>query len=60
MEKRGTKPEFTNAFCPDQDCKFYGVSGKWNNAGISTYEIKKTEITEHESGGSLNIDPVYN
>jgi hypothetical protein len=43
MEKRGTKPEFTNVFCPDQDCKFYGVSGKGNNAGNGTYEIKKTE-----------------
>jgi hypothetical protein len=41
MEKRGTKTVFTNVFCPDQDCKFYGVSGKGNNAGNGTYEIKK-------------------
>lgn len=30
MGKRGAKPKFTDAPCPNKDCKFYGISGKGN------------------------------
>ena len=30
MGKRGAKPKFIDISCPNQNCKFYGVSGKGN------------------------------
>jgi len=28
MAKRGAKPKFADVSCPEQDCTFYGISGK--------------------------------
>jgi hypothetical protein len=57
MEKRGTKPEFTNVFCPDQDCKFMAFLEKGITQATAHMRSKKPKIMEHESGGSLNLDP---
>ena len=47
MGKRGAKPKFTDAFCPNQDCKFYGISGKGNVVGNGTYQIKNKRIRKY-------------
>jgi hypothetical protein len=41
MVKRGAKPKFTDVSCPNQDCKFYGISGKGNIIGKGTYHFAK-------------------
>ena len=47
MGKRGAKPKFTNVFCPNQDCKFYGISGKENIIGNGTYQIKNKRVRKY-------------
>ena len=44
MGKRGTKPQFNDVFCPNQDCKFYGISGKGNIIGNGTIELITREF----------------
>ena len=40
MGKRGAKPKFSDVFCPNRECKFYGIPGKGNIVGNGTYQIK--------------------
>ncbi|MDD3316795.1 MAG: helix-turn-helix domain-containing protein, partial [Methanosarcina sp.] len=47
MGKRGAKPRFTDVFCPNQDCKFYGISGKGNIIGNGTYQIKNKRVRKY-------------
>jgi len=47
MGKRGAKPKFTDASCPNQDCKFHGISGKGNVVGNGTYQIKNKRIRKY-------------
>jgi hypothetical protein len=47
MGKREEKPKFTNVFCPGQDCKFYGISGKENIIGNCTYQIKNKRARKY-------------
>jgi hypothetical protein len=47
MGKRGAKPNFTDVSCPNQDCKFYGISGKGNIIGNSTYQIKNKRVLKY-------------
>ena len=47
MGKRGAKPRFTDVFCPNQDCKFYGISGKGNIIGNGTYQIKSKRVRKY-------------
>ena len=47
MGKRGAKPRFTDVFCPNQDCKFYGISGKGNVIGNGTYQIKSKRVRKY-------------
>ena len=47
MGKRGAKPKFFDAFCPNQDCKFYGIAGKGNVVGNGTYQIKNKRIRKY-------------
>jgi transposase-like protein len=47
MGKRGAKPKFTDAFCPNKDCKFYGIAGKGNVVGNGTYQIKNKRIRKY-------------
>ena len=39
-ETRSKKPKFTDVFCPNKDCKLYGISGKGNITGNGTYQVK--------------------
>ena len=43
----GLKPKFTDVSCPNQDCKFYGISGKGNIIGNGTYQIKNKRIRKY-------------
>jgi transposase-like protein len=47
MEKRGAKPKFTDVYCPNQDCKFYGIPGKENVVGNGTYQIKNKRVRKY-------------
>ena len=41
------KPKFTDVSCPNQDCKFYGISGKGNIIGNGTYQIKNKKVRKY-------------
>jgi transposase-like protein len=47
MGKRGSKPKFTDVFCPNQYCKFYGIPGKGNVVGNGTYQIKNRRVRKY-------------
>jgi hypothetical protein len=47
MGKRGAKPKFTDVFCPNKECKFYGISGKGNIIGNGTYQIKNKRVRKY-------------
>jgi len=47
MGKRGAKPQFTDVYCPNQDCKFYLISGKENIIGNGTYQIKNGRVRKY-------------
>ena len=47
MGKRGSKPKFTDVSCPNQDCKFYGISRKGNVIGNGTCQIKNKRIRKY-------------
>jgi len=47
MGKRGAKPKFTDVFCPNEDCKFCGISGKGNIIGNGTYQIKNKRVRKY-------------
>ena len=47
MGKRGAKPKFTDVYCPNQDCKFYGIPGKENVVGNGTYQIKNKRVRKY-------------
>ena len=47
MGKRGAKPKFTDVYCPNQDCKFYGIFGKGNVIGNGTYQIKNRKVQKY-------------
>ena len=48
MGKRGAKPkftdEFTDVYCPNQDCKFSSISGKDNIVGKAHIKSKTREF----------------
>jgi hypothetical protein len=57
MKKQGAKPNFTDVSCTNQDCKFYGISGKGNIIGNGTHQIKNKRIRKYicrECGRVLN------
>ena len=57
MGKRGAKPKFTDVYCPNQDCKCYGIFGKGNVIGNGTYQIKNRKVQKyirHECGRVFN------
>ena len=45
--KRGAKPKFTDVYCSNQDCKFYGISGRCNTVGNGTYQINNKRIWKY-------------
>jgi len=47
MGKRGAKPKFTDVFCPNKECKFYGISGKGNVIGNGTYQISSKRVRKY-------------
>ena len=47
MGKRGSKPKFTDVYCPNQYCKFYGIPGKGNVVGNGTYQIKNSRVRKY-------------
>jgi transposase-like protein len=47
MGKQGAKPKFTYVSCPNQDCKFYGISGKRNIIGNGAYQIKNKRVRKY-------------
>ena len=47
MGKRGAKPQFTDVFCPNEDCKFYGISGNGNIIGNGTYQITNKRVRKY-------------
>jgi transposase-like protein len=47
MGKRGAKPQFIDIFCPNSDCKLYGISGKGNIVGNGTYQIKNKRVRKY-------------
>jgi len=47
MGKRGAKPKFTDVYCPNQDCKSYGIPGKGNIVGNGTYQIKNKRVRKY-------------
>lgn len=44
MGKRGPKQKFTDVVCPNEDCKFHGISGQGNIVGNGTYQPKTVEL----------------
>lgn len=47
MGKRGPKPKFTDVSCPNQNCKFYCITGKGNIIGNGTYQIKNKRVRKY-------------
>jgi hypothetical protein len=47
MWKREAKPKSTDISCPNQNCKFYSISGKGNIISTDTYQIENKEIRKY-------------
>jgi transposase-like protein len=47
MGKRGPKPKFNDVACPNEDCEYYGLTGKGNVVGNGTYQIKGKRIRKY-------------
>lgn len=47
MGKRGPKPKFTDVACPNEDCEYYGLTGKGNVIANGTYQIKGKRIRKY-------------
>jgi transposase-like protein len=58
MGKRGPKPRFTEASCPNDQCVDYGVVGKGNVIGHGTYETKSGKVRKYlcHSCGKMYCD----
>jgi transposase-like protein len=58
MGKRGPKPRFTEASCPNEQCVDYGVVGKGNVIGHGTYETKSGTVRKYlcHSCGKMYCD----
>jgi transposase-like protein len=47
MGKRGPKPRFYEAACPNKECKLFGISGKGNVTGNGTYMTNSGRIRKY-------------
>jgi transposase-like protein len=47
MGKGGAKPKFIDVYCPNKDCKFYGIPGKGNIIGNGTYQISNKRVRKY-------------
>jgi transposase-like protein len=58
MGKRGPKPRFVEASCPNKQCVDYGVVGKGNVIGHGTYETNSGKVRKYlcNSCGKMYCD----
>lgn len=48
MGKRGLKPQFTNAACPNKQCDLYGLKGQGNVIGNGTYQSRGEKTRKYK------------
>jgi len=47
MGKRGPKSKFIDISCPNEACKYHGVTGQGNIIGNGTYQARNTTIRRY-------------